>query len=113
MSDKNYKGGFKILQFNEAYVPPTTKINKKYNFIEWGDKNNYPQYLLNLYNNQGTPLHKAIINKKQKMTSGNGFNDIQDNELLQFIKKNKLELEVKKANLDLEIFNQYALEVVI
>jgi len=62
----------KIFTFNEAYIPPVYKFEKKgdYHFISWGADNLYPVYLLELYNNYGSPLNKAIINKKTKLSAG-------------------------------------------
>ena len=60
----------KIFTFNEAYIPPVYKFNKQgdYHFISWGNDNLYPVYLLELFNNYGSPLNKAIINKKTKLS---------------------------------------------
>jgi hypothetical protein len=102
----------KIFNFNQAYVAPTYTYNKKLSFIEWGKENKYPQYLLDLYNNYGASLHKNIINKKTKLISGQGFEPIIDPSLASFVDKNKLEREVKKATLDYELFNGFALEVI-
>ena len=110
--EKEKKQIFKILQFNEAYQPPKIKVNNKKGIVEFGKDNLFPQYLLNLYNNEGSPINKSIINKKVKMIAGNGFQDILDPALKEFIKKNKLEKEIKKAALDYEIYNGFALEII-
>lgn len=112
MEEKENKMMFKILQFNEAYIPPTMKYNNKLNIIEWGDKNLYPNYILDTYNNFGSSIHKNIINKKTKLIAGKGFKEIVDPALLKFVEDNDLELEVKKAALDYELFNGFALEVI-
>ena len=103
---------FKVLNFNEAYVAPIYKYNNRLNLIEWGEKNNYPIYILDLYNNYGSTLHKSIINKKTKLISGKGFNEVIDPALLAFLKSNMMDYEVKKATLDYELFNSFAFEVV-
>ena len=113
MSEKiEKKQLFKIFNFNEAIEPPTYIYNEKRNIVEWGKTNLYPQELLEMYNYKGSSIHKAIINKKQKMVSGNGFKPITDPQLQQFIKKHKLEGEVKKASLDYELYNGYAFEII-
>lgn len=101
----------KILNFSSTYQPPRYKYNKKLNLIEWGDKNEYPKYLLNLYNSSST-RHKAIINKKTKLIAGKGFEEVLDPSLDAFIKQNKLVAETKKAALDYEIFNGFAFEII-
>jgi len=106
------KQTFKILNFNEAYEPPKMKLNKKLNIIEWGDKNLYPDYILNTYNTYGSSMHKNIINKKAKLVAGKGFKDIESPELQEFVELNELEGEVKKAELDYELFNGFAFEII-
>jgi hypothetical protein len=110
MEDK--KQIFKIINFNEAYEAPVIKVNNKKGVVEFGSDNLFPQFLLNLYNHQGSPINKSIINKKVKMIAGNGFQDIIDTNLKQWIKKNKLEKEVKRAALDYEIYNGFAFEII-
>jgi len=106
------KKRFKIFTFNESYEAPTYKYNKSRGFIEWGKDNKYPNYILDLYNNYGSTTHKSIINKKVKLISGQGLQDAVDVKLAQFIKKNKLNAELKKATLDYELYNGYAFEVI-
>lgn len=114
MEDKkdNKKVMYKIINFNEAYVPPTMKYNKKLNIIEWGEKNLYSEYILDTYNHKGSSMHKKIINKKTKLISGKGFKEILSPELQAFVDKNKLEKEIRKASLDYELFNGFSLEVI-
>lgn len=114
MEDNKEKsiGKFKIFQFNEAYVPPVYKYNDKLNIVEWGDKNLYPKYVLDIYNNFGSSIHKNIINKKTKLVAGKGFKEIADPLLAQMVKSNKLTKEVAKAALDYELFNGFAFEII-
>lgn len=108
----NTKQRFKILNFNQAYEAPKNKINLKKGVVEWGDKNNYPNYILDLYNYKGSTTHKSIINKKVKLISGKGFKDIVDPLLLDFVDKTNLTKEIKNATLDYELFNGFAFEVI-
>jgi hypothetical protein len=102
----------KIITFNEAYKIPEYKWNKGRGLIEWGDKNNYPQYILDLYNTYGSAIHKSIINKKVKMIAGQGLEDNTENEAWQFALNNNLETEIRKATLDYELFNGFAFEII-
>jgi len=111
-NNENNKNSVKIFNFNESYKPPSFKYNAKRGIVEWGDDNNYPIFLVNLYNNVGSTTHKAIVNKKVKMISGNGFKTPINNDLNNFIKKNKLDFETAKITLDYELMNGYAFEVV-
>ena len=104
----------KIFTFNEAYVPPVYKFEKKgdYHFITWGNDNLYPVYLLELYNNYGSPLNKAIINKKSKLSAGFGIKQILNPVLARWAKKNRLEHLMRYISKDFEIYNGFCLEVI-
>lgn len=106
------KNKLSIIKFDASYEAPKMKYNKNKGFIEWGEKNLYPQFLLDLYNYNGSTTHKSIINKKTKLISGKGFEDINSQELKQFVKTNNLTKEVKKATLDYELFNGFAFEII-
>lgn len=104
----------KILQFNEAYVPPVYNFVKKgeYHFISFGTDNQYPIFLLELYNNFGSPLNKAIINKKVKMSVGFGVKQILNPKLKEWTRKNNLERLLLYLSKDFEIYNGMCLEVI-
>lgn len=106
------KNKVRILNFNEAYVQPEYKYNNKRHLIEWGKDNQYPIYLLNLYNAYGSTTHKSIINRKVKLTSGQGWDDVNNPQLEKFMKDNRLNKEVVKVSLDYELFNGFCLEVI-
>jgi len=61
-----------VLQFDRALQPIfTEKKNKGY--VEFGELNNYPEYLLSLYNE--SPKHGAIVKSKSTYIFGRGFED--------------------------------------
>jgi len=61
-----------VLQFDRALQPVfTEKKNKGY--VEFGELNNYPEYLLSLYNE--SPKHGAIVKSKSTYIFGRGFED--------------------------------------
>lgn len=103
---------YKIISFNEAYKQPENKYNVSRGFIEWGDKNNYPDTTFEKYNYTGSSTSKSIINKKNKLITGKGFEPITDPQLNDFVTKTKLDREVKKIGLDYEIINGFALEII-
>lgn len=104
--------GVRIFNFNEAYEPPIYKYDAKLGIVTWGAKNDYPTYLLDLYNDKGSATHKSIINKKVRLIAGKGFNDVENELLSNFIKVNELAEHAKRAALDFEIFNAFAFEVI-
>ena len=68
--DNNYK--VIELKFDRALQPVfTEKKNKGY--VEFGELNNYPEYLLSLYNE--SPKHGAIVKGKSTYIFGRGFED--------------------------------------
>jgi len=70
-----------VQQFNFAKYQPTEAIEKenRAGYIDYGDNNLYPQYLINLYHN--SPIHNALVNSIAFMISGKGTNTILDNAL--------------------------------
>lgn len=113
MSKNNKKNfGAKIINFSNTYEPPTYSANRYLKLYKWGDDNLFPNFLLELYNNKGGSRHKAIIDKKVRMMVGNGFEDIKDVKLKNFVFDNNLKQEIIKIAYDYEIFNGFAFEVV-
>lgn len=64
-SYEGYNNKYSIDKYCESY-------DKKRNIINWGSDNNYPDYLLSLFNT--CPLHSSILKKKAMMIGGNGWN---------------------------------------
>lgn len=106
------KKPFRVFNFNEAYVAPEYKWNLSIGMIEWGTNNEYPRYILDLYNNYGSTAHKSIINKKNRLTTGFGLKDISDKTLLEFTTKYDFNLLLKKCGIDFELFNGFCFEIV-
>lgn len=104
----------KIFQFSEAYEAPIYQFVKKgdTHFLSFGADNLYPLYLLNLYNNYGSPLNKSIINKKTKMTTGFGYRKIQDVKLQEWSKRNNLERLLLYLAKDFFIYGGFAIEII-
>lgn len=109
---REMKQTFKIVQFNEAYIPPTFNINKKDNFVEWGSRNDYPRYLADLYNHNGSTSHKAIINKKVRLTTGYGYRELLNEQFKQYLDKIKFKKLLRQIDSDLEIYNGFCFEVI-
>lgn len=113
MEENKIKIVTSTVKFNKSYEPPRYVYNKGKGYVTWGEKNLYPKYLLSIYNDKGGALHKAIIDKKVKLTTGQGIDEeILDESTKQFIKKNKIADKLKRSNFDNEIFNGFAFEVI-
>jgi hypothetical protein len=104
----------RIFKFTEAYVPPVYSFVKKgeYHFLSFGADNLYPMFLIGLYNNYGSPLHKSIINKKVKLCVGFGYKELTDPRMIEWARKNNLERLLQYISKDFEIFNAWACEVI-
>lgn len=86
---------------------PKFEEKKGVGYIEFGVNNNYPKYLLDLYN--GSPKHGAIIKGKANYIFGKGFEGLTDKANTQGESWNKI---LKKCVKDDEIFCGYYLQIV-
>jgi hypothetical protein len=103
-----------ILSFAEA-KQPEYREKKGVGYIEFGDKNDYPTYLLGLYNKSAK--HNAIVRGKVNYIIGNGWqSDEVDAQAELFIKSpNPYESLIditRKVSSDVEIFGGAYLEVI-
>lgn len=105
-----------ILNFQEAKQPEyREKKGAMGGYIEFGDRNDYPQYLLELYNKSAK--HNAIIKGKVNYIIGNGWTapetDVVANE---FIRQpnpyESLDDLTRKVSTDIEVFGGAYLEII-
>ena len=104
----------KVLNFAKGQEKPEFKINRNNKWINYGDDNLYPQYLLDVFHNRSNK-HKAIINKKVDMTVGNGIQEPTTQELKNFIENKWSNKDIEeiavRIDYDYEIMNGFALKV--
>lgn len=105
MPDNNYDNLITV-KFARAEQPKFEERKGK-GYVEFGADNNYPQYLLGLYNE--SPKHGAIIKGKVNYIYGKGFKDITTPANTQGESWNTL---LKKCILDDEIYGGYYLQIV-
>lgn len=103
-----------ILNFQEARQPEYREKRGK-GYIEFGEKNDYPNYLLSLYNKSAK--HNAIVKGKVNYIIGNGWrSDEADPVAEQFIAQpnqfESLNDLTRKVSVDIEIFGGAYLEVI-
>lgn len=117
MPDNN---DFELIRLEfEDVKQPITRENKTKGFVAYGDKNDYPDYLLDMFDRSSK--HGAIVRGKANFISGKGFafvdeNTPADDKANQIIKKTNNSGEslsdvTKKVALDLELFGGAYLEV--
>jgi hypothetical protein len=101
----------RVLTFAEA-KQPEFKEKKGEGYIQYGDRNDYPNYLVELFNKSAK--HNAIIKSKVHYITANGWTGSPEAE--PFIDKvNRMEsLEdlTRKVSLDAELFGGYYLEII-
>jgi len=99
---------YQLVQFAEARQPDY-KEKRGEGYIQYGEKNDYPQYLIDLFNKSAK--HNAIVRSKVHYICGNGWVGNQ-----QFINKvNRTETLndlTKKVSMDIEIFGGAYLEII-
>jgi DNA-binding Lrp family transcriptional regulator len=103
-----------ILNFQEARQPEYREKRGK-GYIEFGERNDYPNYLLQLYNKSAK--HNAIVKGKVNYIIGNGWKaDEADTIAEQFIAQpnqfESLNDLTRKVSIDIEIFGGAYLEVI-
>lgn len=105
---------FRVINFAKGQELPQFKENRNGQWIDYGNDNLYPQYLLDVFHHRSNK-HKAIINRKVDMTVGNGISAPQTPELQKFIKNTwgQKDLEEISVHLDFdfEIMNGFAIIV--
>lgn len=110
MDDKNITNTFLTFGLNKTENTPVFAESKA-DWIPYGDKNLYPEYLINLMNTSSK--HNSLIRKKVNMSVGEGF--VENPALTEFINnpKGKEDLNdiVFKNGYDLATYGGYALAV--
>ena len=103
-----------ILTFAEA-KQPEYREKKGVGYIEFGDKNDYPNYLLSLYNKSAK--HNAIVKGKVNYITGNGWaakeDDIKAEEFIKNANPYESLIDVtRKVSIDIEVFGGAYMEIV-
>ena len=95
-------------------ILPTEKLINGKDMVEWGTKNAYPDYLLDLYNN--VPTLRAIINGNIDYVAGDDVSIIPLREEYTNQEMNMsgetIREQVKEIAKDFEIFGGFALQVI-
>jgi hypothetical protein len=101
----------RVLTFAEARQPEF-KEKKGEGYMQYGDRNDYPVYLVDLFNKSAK--HNAIIKSKVHYITANGWKGSPEAET--FIQKvNRMESLndlSRKVSLDAELFGGYYLEII-
>lgn len=92
-------------------LPIERAANGSESYVNWGDRNEYPNFLLELYDT--VPLHQSIINSKVDYLIGEGMTDKSTGKPMDkmFTTKDTPAQFAQKVAFDLTIFNWFAVGV--
>jgi predicted nucleic acid-binding OB-fold protein len=103
-----------------SYKIPLFTKDRRNEYVNYGEDNNYPQYLCELFNRSAK--HNAILTAKQKWTFGKGLKVVKTDDINSMIKAQKLlsrpnQFETlndifKKIALDKRLYGGYALQII-
>ena len=116
--DENKRSGFSFAAIDPYIetniVLPTEKLISGKDMVEWGTRNAYPDYLLDLYNN--VPTLRSIINGNIDYSAGDDVTimPLQEEYLNQEMNRrgDTIREQVKDIAKDFEIYGGFALQVI-
>jgi hypothetical protein len=106
---KQRVGATQIEMAKYVKIAPIERENVSRGWVNFGESNMYPQYLIELYNE--SPVHGSIVNSISQMIAGQGVvggNSIA-NQYLQSIKFDSILPNISR---DLKLFGGYYLEII-
>jgi hypothetical protein len=81
------------LTFKKDYIKPDEEKDRMLGFIKWGKKNDYPYFLIDLYN--GSAWHQGIIKNKTYYIAGGGLEIVSGN-MQPFIENKYAEFDINE-----------------
>lgn len=102
----------KIVQL-KSYTAPEIKVDKRDNYVTYGNKNSYFNYLIERYT--GSPTNNAVINGISQMVYGKGIDATDSNKKPEDYAKAITLLNndcVRKLVYDLKLMGQCAIQVI-
>ena len=83
------------LTFKKDYIKPDEEKDRMLGFIKWGKKNDYPYFLIDLYN--GSAWHQGIIKNKTYYIAGGGL-EIVSGDMQSFIENKFAEFDMNEIS---------------
>lgn len=102
----------RFLQLN-SYTSPKIKEHKTEDYVEYGDDNNYYQYLIDLYH--GSPTNNAAVKGIADLIFGDGLEAVKaDRNLQGYMELKKLFKDdcLRKISLDLKMLGQASFQLI-
>jgi len=98
-----------LIQFAEAKQPQYAE-KKGEGYIQYGERNDYPQYLIELFNKSAK--HNAIVKSKVHYICGNGWTGSSEQFIKHINRTETLDDITTKISLDIELFGGAFMEVI-
>lgn len=98
-----------LIQFAEAKQPQYSE-KKGEGYIQYGDRNDYPQYLIELFNKSAK--HNAIVKSKVHYICGNGWTGSSEQFIKHINRTETLDDITTKISLDIELFGGAFMEII-
>jgi len=102
---------FQSMSFRKDFVLPVEEQDRLLGFIKWGKKNDYPYFLVDLYN--GSAWHQGIIKNKTHYIAGGGLEVVTGN-LERFLNNSYSDFTmdeiVEQLTFDYELFGAFAVK---
>ena len=116
MEEKEIKDfEFRIINLNTKIDVPEFGETSRYDWINYGPTNQFPQFLVDTYHMKSI-THKTIINRKQKMVFGEGWIEGQSLQFKEFFNNkysdDNLNQVLRKISFDLELHGGFALNII-
>ncbi len=102
---------FESMSFRKDFVLPVEEQDRMLGFIKWGKKNDYPFFLVDLFN--GSAWHQGIIKNKTYYIAGGGI-EVVSGELSRFLANSYTDFTmdeiVEQLAFDYELFGAFAVK---
>ncbi len=102
---------FESMSFRKDFVLPVEEQDRMLGFIKWGKKNDYPYFLVDLFN--GSAWHQGIIKNKTHYIAGGGIEVVTGN-LQRFLENPfsdfTMDEIVEQLAFDYELFGAFAVK---
>jgi hypothetical protein len=102
---------FESMSFRKDFVQPVEEQDRMLGFIKWGKKNDYPYFLVDLFN--GSAWHQGIIKNKTHYIAGGGIEVVTGN-LQRFLQNPfsdfTMDEIVEQLAFDYELFGAFAVK---
>jgi len=99
------------LSFRKEFIKPDEEKDRALGFIKWGKKNDYPYFLIDLFN--GSAWHQGIVKTKTFYIAGNGL-EVVSGDMQGFIDNQYSNFDMNEISeqlaFDFELFGGFAVK---